>query len=132
MKKIIFIIFSTTLLVGLMACSNPKSQSSNNVENFVNNKKQGDNVAQNGDVRETVWLQLSLEQKEWIDGTWKDGKVSKITLKKNMMGQVGDKSYAGKEVYLIDFPTKSKYIPNNIIVYADIKTFDYIGDGLVD
>jgi len=40
----------------------------------------------------------------------KDGKVSKITLNENMMSQVEDKSYEGKEVYLIDFPTKSKSI----------------------
>jgi hypothetical protein len=76
--------------------------------------------------------QLSTEQKEWIDGNWKDGKVAKITLNKNMMSQVDDKSYKGKEVYLIDFPTKSISIPNNMIVYGDVNTFEYIGNGLVD
>ncbi|WP_236691805.1 hypothetical protein [Niallia circulans] len=75
---------------------------------------------------------LSLEQKELIDCTWKNGKVSKITLNDNMMTQVEAKSYVGKEVYLIDFPTKNKSIPNNIIIYADLITFDYIGNGLVD
>lgn len=58
--------------------------------------------------------------------------VSKTTLNESMMSEVEDKSYAGKEVYLIDFPTKSKSIPNNMIVYADVNTFDYIGIGLVD
>ncbi|WP_275645823.1 hypothetical protein [Cytobacillus sp. S13-E01] len=48
------------------------------------------------------------------------------------MSQVDDKSYEGKEVYLIDFPTKSESIPTNMIVYADVNTFNYIGNGLVD
>jgi hypothetical protein len=84
------------------------------------------------DVREVVWNQLSSQQKERINGTWKEGKVSKITLSKAMMSQVKDTSYEGREVYLIDFPTKEKSLPNNMIVYADKKTFDYIGLGLVD
>jgi hypothetical protein len=84
------------------------------------------------DVREVVWGQLSEEQKEWIDGTWEDGKITKVTLNENMMSQVIDKSYEGREVYLIDFPTKTKSKPNNMIVYADVTTFDYIGNGLVD
>ncbi|WP_175495433.1 hypothetical protein [Gracilibacillus orientalis] len=43
-----------------------------------------------------------------------------------------DKSYEGKEVYLIDYPTKNTAIPNNMIVYADIENSEYIGNGLVD
>ena len=43
-----------------------------------------------------------------------------------------DKSYKDYEVYLLDFPTKRKFIPNNMIVYADINTYDYKGNGLVD
>ncbi|WP_419888328.1 hypothetical protein ACN6MT_23635 [Neobacillus niacini] len=122
MKKITLYILSTALLLGLIACSNESVQSSKNEEKIV--KKD--------DVREIVWNQLSSEQKEWINGTWEDGKFSKITLTENMMIQVDDKSYEGKEVYLIDFPTKSKFIPNNMIVYADVNTFNYIGNGLVD
>jgi len=49
-----------------------------------------------------------------------------------MMSQVDGKTYEGKVVYLLDFPTKSKSSPNNMIAYADINTFDYIGNGLVD
>jgi len=49
-----------------------------------------------------------------------------------MITLLDDKTYEGKEVYLIEFHTKSKSIPNNMIVYADINTFDYIGNGLVD
>lgn len=114
MKKITLLVFSLFILLGLFGCSNHVNG---------NNKK---------DVREVVWRQLSAQQKERINGTWKDGKVSKITLNKHMMSQIKDKSYEGKKVYLIDFPTKSKSIPNNMVVYADMKTFNYIGIGLVD
>lgn len=57
------------------------------------------------------------------------GQVNKcgVRLKLMVLGRM-----EGKEIYLIDFPTKSKSIPNNMIVYADVNTFDYIGNGLVD
>ncbi|HEO8418436.1 hypothetical protein [Niallia sp. FSL W8-0635] len=104
----------------------------NQLDGMVDILLQDKKVKKKGDVREMVWKQLSAEQKEWINGTWEDGEISKITLTENMMSQVDDKSYEGKEVYLLDFPTKSKSIPNNMIIYADINTFAYIGDGLVD
>lgn len=134
MKKMALFILSMSLLLGLTAaCSNERVQSNNNSEKVVkSSKEQREKTDKKDDVREIVWNQLSSEQKEWIAGTWKDGKVSKITMNKNMMSHVDDQSYEGKEVYLIDFPTKSKSIPNNMIIYADIKTFDYIGYGLVD
>ncbi|MGV3467271.1 MAG: hypothetical protein ACO1OT_18515 [Heyndrickxia sp.] len=128
MKKLILTILSAVLLLGLNACSNQNRKS----QSVININEQGEKVFKENDVREIVWKQLSLEQKEWIDGTWKEGKISKITLKENMMSQVVDKSYEGKEVYLIDFPTKSKSTPNNMVVYADRDTLDYIGNGLVD
>lgn len=131
MKKITISILSAVLLLGLIACSNQSVQDKNN-QSVVNSNEQNNKVVKKDDVREIVWKQLSSEQIELIDGTWTDGKVSKITLNENMMTQVDDKSYKGKEVYLIDFPTKSKSIPNNMIVYADTNTFDYIGNGLVD
>lgn len=130
MKKITLSILSVVLLLGLIACSNQNGQ--DNDQSVVNSNEQDDKAVKKDDVREIVWKQLSSEQTELIDGTWTDGKVSKVTLNENMMAQVDDKSYEGKEVYVIDFPTKNKSIPNNMIVYADIDTFDYFGNGLVD
>jgi hypothetical protein len=77
------------------------------------------------------WGQLSSQQKERINGTWKDSKVSKVNLTKDMMSQIKDNSYEGKEVYLINFSTKDKFEPNIIAVYADANTFNYIGDAVV-
>lgn len=134
MKKTVLFILSSCLLLGLFACSNQNKQANtNNDQNIVSINEQINEEKNENDVRQVVWEQLSSEQKEWIDGsTWKNGKVTEITLNENMMTEVDDKSYIGKEVYLIDFPTKSKSIPNNMIVYADVNTFDYIGNGLVD
>lgn len=127
MKKNILIILSAILLIaaGLFYYSNHIE------EKVVNNEKQsaGEEAAKK-DVREVVWEQLPAGQKERIDGTWKDGKVSKVTLNENsMMSPTVDKSYIGKEVYLVEFPTKDI---NGIPVYVDMNTFDIIGYGLVD
>lgn len=130
MKKTVLFIISTCHLLGLFACSNQNKQADD--QKIVSINEQVNEEKNKKDVRQVVWEQLSLEQKELIDCTWKNGKVSKITLNDNMMTQVEAKSYVGKEVYLIDFPTKNKSIPNNIIIYADLITFDYIGNGLVD
>ncbi|WP_433747609.1 hypothetical protein [Falsibacillus pallidus] len=133
MKKILLLILTAVFMMSLFACSNQPSQMSNNDKDFVSSNEHNDKIAEKGDVREKVWGQLSSEQRERINGTWKDGEVSKVTLNNNMMSQVNDKSYEGKVVYLIDFPTKSSNsVPNNMIVYADVNTFDYIGNGLVD
>ncbi|MEY8345762.1 hypothetical protein [Niallia circulans] len=133
MKKTVLFIISTCHLFGLFACSNQNKQADDHDDQkIVSNNEQVNEKKNKKDVRQVVWEQLSLEQKELIDCTWKNGKVSKITLNDNMMTQVEAKSYVGKEVYLIDFPTKNKSIPNNIIIYADLITFDYIGNGLVD
>ncbi len=132
LKKRIPFILSSCILLGLFACSNQNEQAKHNDNQFIISNNEEANEEINNDVREVVWKQLSSEQKEWIDGTWKDGKVSKVTLNENYVRQVGNKSYEGKEVYLIDFPIKSKSIPNNMIVYADVNNFDYIGNGFVD
>jgi len=131
-NKITLSILLAVLLLGLIACSNQTDQVGNNDEKVVNSNEQDKKINVDKDVREVVWGQLSSEQKERIDGTWEFGKVSKIILNEDMMSLINDKTYDGEEVYLIDFPTKNKFIPNNMIVYADLKTFDYIGSGLVE
>ncbi|APH04964.1 hypothetical protein [Bacillus weihaiensis] len=132
MNKITLSIHLAVFMLGLIACSNQTDQVENNDQKVVNSNEQDKKIHVNKDVREVVWGQLSSEQKERIDGTWEFGKVSKIILNEDMMSLINDKTYDGKEVYLIDFPTKNKFIPNNMIVYADLKTFDYIGSGLVE
>lgn len=91
----------------------------------------GKQFAGEQDVREIAYNQLTSKDKERIVGTWKDSKLSKITLKEGMEN-INDKSYIGKEAYLVDFPTKSKSKPNNMIVYMSIDNHKLIGYGYVD
>lgn len=119
MKKIILLIFSSVLLVGLIiACSNPK-------ESIILT------TAAEQDVREIALNQMTAEDKEIIEGNWQDSELSKITLNEGM-GKVNDKSYIGKEVYVIDFPTNRISFPNNIIVYIGIDNNKLIGYGFVE
>lgn len=128
MKKNILIILSAILLiaVGLFYYSNHIE------EKVVNNEKQSAvEEAAKKDVREVVWEQLPAGQKDMIDGTWEDGKVSKTTLnEQSVMSPVGDRSYAGEEVYLISFPDKRTATLGDLVAYADVNTFDLIGYGL--
>ncbi|GAA0435410.1 hypothetical protein GCM10008983_09990 [Lentibacillus halophilus] len=131
MKKSVLFILSSFLLLGLFACSNQNGQANNNNNNDQNTVNTQEQSSNQKDVREVVWSQLSEQQKESINGTWKDGKVSKVTLEENMMSEVKDKSYEGKEVYRIMFPKDGKSEPNFVVVFADMNTFNYIGYPLV-
>ncbi|UOQ49609.1 hypothetical protein MUN88_05880 [Gracilibacillus caseinilyticus] len=118
MRKLTFIFI---IAICLMACSTQPDVSISASEQ-----------PKQTDMREIVWKQLSEEQRQWVNGSWKDAKVSKVTLKSYMVVQSVDPSHFGKEVFVLDFPTKNKSIPNNMIIYADIDTYEYISSGLVD
>ena len=93
-------------------------------------KQSGSNEPDKRDVREIVWEQLSPSQKESLSGGWKDAKISKIIFRSSM-GSIENKSYEGKEVIMIDYPTE-RSAPDNMIVYADVDTYEYIGTGFVE
>ena len=125
MKKFTLFIISLTLSLGLVTgCSSTKTK-------VVNNKEQVSTSKEAQDIRETAYNQLSTKDKERIAGTWKDGKLSKVVLKEGM-GVVKDKTCIGKEVYSIDFPTKTNAMPNNMIVFFSTDSIKFIGYGLVD
>lgn len=126
MKKITLLITSLLLILVLFTvCSSSKEKINVNSEEKISIKVQGK------DVREMAFNQLTQNDKKRISGNWKDGKLSKVTLKEGM-GSISDKSYIGKEVYLIDFPTKSISKPNNMIVYLGTDSSKLIGYGYVD
>jgi len=132
-KKNIIIILSATVLLlvvglGLLYYSNQAEE-----KTAIGEKQSNTEKPAKKDVREVVWGQLSTRQKEEIVGTWSDGKASKTTLSEgSVISMVGDKSYAGQEVYLISFPSKLNYTIGDVMVYADVSTFDIIGYGLRD
>lgn len=126
LKKVSIVITFLILSIVLLGCSNQQEE--------VNEKVQQNDVISK-DVREVVWNQLTAEDKDRIEGTWENAKVSTIVLKEGMLAlQLEGKTspYVGTEVYLIDFPIKGKQIPNNMIAYADKNSLKYIGHGLVD
>ncbi|MFW2491752.1 hypothetical protein ACN077_24825 [Clostridium chromiireducens] len=83
------------------------------------------------DVREIAFNQLDSQVKKSIKGTWQNAKLSKITLADGM-GNITDKSYIGKEVYIIKFPTEMQSTANEIIVYIGMDNYKLIGYGLLD
>ncbi|CRK83365.1 hypothetical protein [Neobacillus massiliamazoniensis] len=122
MKKSILFIASIIASLILISCSNQSTALSYNKQSKAPSK----------DVREVVWSQLPTADKERIKGTWKDAKVmSKDVLTKEMAFWIKDKSYVGKEVYKIVFPTTFIGQPNIMLVYADVATYAYIGKGTV-
>lgn len=92
---------------------------------------QNDLSSSEQDIREIAFNQLTSEAKKSIKGTWQDGKLSKIILKEGM-GNITDKSYIGKEVYIIDFPIEMHLTINEISVYIGMDNYKLIGYGLLD
>ena len=77
-------------------------------------------------IKKSAWNQLNPEIKVLLKGTWKDGKVTKKILK-NSMGAISDKSYLGKEVYLVEFTLDTFAVPNSIEVFVSFKDYKVIG-----
>jgi len=126
MKKLILLIISSIISLGLIAgCGTAKDTKT------IGNKEKPSTTVKEEDIREVAYNQLNLNDKGRIEGTWKDSRLSKITLKEGM-GIITDKSYFGKEVYLVDFPTKDLGVQSNMIVYLSIDTKRLLGYGYVD
>jgi hypothetical protein len=126
MKKVILIILFLALFTSV-----PASCSYQNKDTEIKRVEVINKVNNDQDIRKAAYDQLNAEDKERIKGTWEDSKSSKIILNENM-GIIKDKSYIGKEVYIIDFPTKSISKPNNMIVFLSIDTNKLLGYGYVE
>ncbi|WP_043932213.1 hypothetical protein [Bacillus sp. EB01] len=124
MKNRILSLLIFSFLIGLSACSGTDNTAPKE------NSKKAEEVTKR-DVRESVWNQLSVSNKDRIDGSWKDAKVSKLTLKPGM-GKIDKGEYIGKEVYIVDFPIKSTTSNNNMLFYASIENQELIGQGYTD
>lgn len=97
MKRIISLFILPILFLGLFGgCSNQRKL------NSVNKNEQFGTTEKQEDIRKIAYDQLTSKDKERISGTWQESKLSKVTLSEGI-GNISDKSYIGKEVYLIDF-----------------------------
>ena len=124
MKKTTLLFLIVVLALGVVACTNQERS------NAEKNAASSDN-----DVREVVYGQLPSEQKDLIDGRWEEGTLSTVKLKNSMVAPAHSSdlnALIGKEVYAIEFPIKSKSSLSNIVVFAEITSNHYIGNGLVD
>lgn len=116
MKKLATIMLAMVLLIGLLRCSNQKQ--------ITNSKSQTEKI----DVREAVWNQLTPKEKKQVR-TWQDSKIEKVFLDEGS-AIFCDKSYIGKEVYLIEFKVTDKTAPQSILVkYASMDNHKLIGFG---
>jgi hypothetical protein len=123
-KGFIFIYLSFILFFVLCSCQ----QQVLNDKEEQKMKEPKSNITQALDVREAVWDQLTEKEKEHIVGTWKDASVQKITLRESM-GRIKDKTFIGREVYIVDYPSEDSPSLGGIGVYADIKSHRIIGFG---
>lgn len=86
MRKITLFIISTFLSLGLITGCPTVKETKN-----ITNKEQISTTVKEQDIREIAYNQLTLKDKERIAGTFKDSKLSQITLKEGM-GNIVDKS----------------------------------------
>lgn len=121
-KKILALTLIFIVSILISSCDSSITKVAKEQSNITENKQ---------DVKEAIWNQLILKDNA-IQGNWQDGKLSRTTLYQDAGIIISDKSYIGKEVYIIDFQTKSLRMPNNIIVYASMDNNKIIGYGIVD
>lgn len=93
--------------------------------------KINESVFMGKDIREIVWSQLSVDERNEIIGTWKDGKIEKDTAKKDSINfRLEDPNFDGKEVYLITFKSKYEPVIGNVQKLVDIKSRKIVGTAL--
>ena len=125
--KIISFLILCIISVALIGCS----KENKTVDNSLSNKQVEKQVTSN-EIAEIVYNQLPKEKKEEINFDYEQIDIDKIILKDNM-GNISDKSYIEKEVYIINFTIKDTNTkPNNRIVFATLDEYKVIGYGYVD
>lgn len=126
MKKVFLLIITLIMSLQMITgCATAKDTG------IVTDNNQKSTAVQEKDIRELAYNQLDSRVKDIIAGTCKDSKLSIITLEEEM-GNITDKSYIGKEVYLIEFHTILKQEPNNKIVYLSMDNHKLLGYGYVE
>jgi hypothetical protein len=59
---------------------------------------------------------------------WEDASVQKIILR-DTMGIIKDKTFIGKEVFIVDYPSNDNPTLGGITAFADIRSHQIIGFG---
>lgn len=113
----------------LIGCQQQAGDEKTEEKKYNQNSKEVQSIETNPlDVREAVWNRLTEEHKMQIQGSWKDATVYQRVLREDM-GYNLDKTFIGKEVYIIDYPSNDNPTIGGILVYADVKSHQLIGYG---
>lgn len=83
-------------------------------------------AAQHLSILESVFEQLSEEEKDEITPSWRAGTVEKIVLEKDS-GFEAEEAYFGQSVYLVTFPSRRSEILGDVRKLADPATNRIIG-----
>ncbi|MHB1485265.1 MAG: hypothetical protein ACYCYI_11450 [Saccharofermentanales bacterium] len=82
----------------------------------------------NDDVRKIVWNQLLKVEQNEIIGSWRAGKIEKVIINNDSNIYIlYDKSYYGKEVYLITFKSRRELLLGNVQKLVDMKNNNIVG-----
>lgn len=130
MKKSTLVILSVILLVAVIATGLIYYLNQHKATNDTTEQSVTETTTK--DVRQMIWNKLPADQKERVNGSWQNGTLSTITLDKSSASWLNDESLDGKEVYMVDFPTKNTGVPNNMLICADKITYEYLGNLPVD
>ncbi|MFK4468664.1 hypothetical protein [Bacillus sp. RC252] len=121
MKKQIGMIVSafTCVSILLSGCGTTKTNETPKTETGQTKK----------DVRELVWSSLSQAEKDEVDGSWKDAKVSKV-IADTTKYQLADTSFKGKEVTLVTIPAKQRELLGDINKLVDEPSGKIVGSSM--
>jgi len=121
LKKQIGMIVSafTCVSILLSGCGTTKTNETQKTETVQTTK----------DVRELVWNSLSQAEKDEVDGSWKDAKVSKV-IADTTKYQLDDASFKGKEVTLVTIPAKQRELLGDINRLVDEPSGKVIGSSM--
>ncbi|WP_227493715.1 hypothetical protein [Bacillus cereus] len=76
-----------------------------------------------------VWNSLSQAEKDEVDGSWKDAKVSKV-IADTTKYQLDDASFKGKEVTLVTIPSKQRELLGDVNRLVDEPSGKVVGSSM--
>ncbi|XMB85582.1 hypothetical protein RJG79_09150 [Mycoplasmatota bacterium WC44] len=82
----------------------------------------------NSEILETVWEQLTYEQRSEIIGGWKSGIVEELIAENSNYYNIDNDYMIGKEVLLVTYKSEKEPLSGNIKVLVDKESLEVIGE----
>ncbi len=83
------------------------------------------------DLRELAYEQLDKDRKRLVSKDWETGTIGEVILREEM-GIIEDMSFIGQRVYLITLPLMTLGMPNELIVFLSMDSYELIGYGYIE